>query len=93
MNKLDILKTRLSTQARVITSWLEACNVASDDNTHPLLSRAIYSAMDNVEAVQEEQGISATEAFAHFQGSVQSCIDDAEGMYGKDFVKSCAQTN
>lgn len=88
MNELDMFKAKLSAQARLIKNWNDACDMASSE-VNTLLARAIYSAMDNVEDVQREQGISATEAFEHFQGSVQSCIDDAEGMYGEYFVKEC----
>lgn len=89
MYNIDILKRELSEQAKLIKNWDDACNMASSDS-NPLLERAIYSAMDNVECVQDEEGISGTEAFQKtFQGTVQGCIDDAEGMYGNEFVNKC----
>lgn len=88
MNRISELKLNLIEQAKLILNWSDACDVAADIKTHPLLSRAIYSAMDNVECVQREEDLSGTEAFeSTFQGTVQCCIDDAEGMYGEEFVK------
>lgn len=89
MKHLNNLKIDFYKEVSGITSWLDACNLASDDNTHPLLAKAIYSAMDNVETMQTEQGISAMEAFKYFHGSVTACIDDAESVYGVEFVKKC----
>jgi len=88
--KIDELKSKLIFKSKQIKCWLDACNMASADDTHPLLSRAIYSAMDNVEDTQEELNVSGTDAFELvFQGSVESCIDDAEGMYGDEFLRGC----